>query len=191
MCVCVHACVRACLVLILQKRQPPIIACKGYTMDCTPKTYFSLTRKTLKKRPPPTIGSLVETVNAQTRVLLLDLSRLDLRQGLDGGVATVLCQRQWNSFQSLGKCPHRVLLQCGDLRTQGGMRSVREVLSQSGRCSQGGARLGRWAVREVGSQGGGQSGRWTVREADSQGGAVREVHSQGGARSATVSLCSG
>ena len=62
-----------------------------------------------------TVGSLVEAVDAKMRVLLFDLSGLDLRQGLDGGLTAVFCQRQGNSLQSLGKRPHSVLFQCGDL----------------------------------------------------------------------------
>ena len=39
-----------------------------------------------------TVGALAEAVNAKEGVVLLDLTGLDLGQGVDGGQATVLCQ---------------------------------------------------------------------------------------------------
>lgn len=58
----------------------------------------------------PTVGALVETVDAQPGVALDHVARLDGGHHLDGRLATVLRQRQGDRLQRIGERAHRVLL---------------------------------------------------------------------------------
>ena len=77
--------------------------------------------------PPLTICPSLHAVNAQSGVALGNLPALDVGQGLDGTEARVLGQSHGNGLQSIGECPHGILLYGGYLEEQGeGQKSHKE-----------------------------------------------------------------
>ena len=65
-----------------------------------------------------TVSSLLQAVDAENRVVLCQLLRLHIGEGVDGVETRVLCQRHGHRFQSVGKSPHSVLLYRGDLEPE-------------------------------------------------------------------------
>ena len=62
-----------------------------------------------------TIGATLQTVDAEARIVLLQVSRLELGKVLDGREAAVLGQSERNGLERLAEGAHRVLLERGDL----------------------------------------------------------------------------
>ena len=62
-----------------------------------------------------TICATIQAVHAQSGVILLDLSRLELGQVLDGRQTAVLGESQRNGLERVAERSHRVLLERGDL----------------------------------------------------------------------------
>lgn len=67
------------------------------------------------ERIPHVVAAGLHTVNAQSAVLLRDLTTLDAGQGFDGGETGILGESHGHGVEGIGESAHSVLLEAGGL----------------------------------------------------------------------------